>query len=269
MRGGIGSALTRRRRVRLDLLLGALVVAVVAAAILVNQGTATSQGIAASSPRPLTVAFAQAYVGYLDGRQPASSLPGAAARVRSIAAGAPTIPANARRGALKLYALRINYVRGALSARAFALGRDRAHTYPFSLVLSYLSGRWVVAYLVPPDVATIAAERSAPPTAPAGLERAAARFALAYAAYREGSRATPPAGLSTMTQQIAARRDPLASIGPTHVSPRLVSVRLGPATGGAAAASATLSDRGHRLRFDFDLRQTAGGWRAWGFPEAG
>ena len=78
MRGGVGSALTRRR-VRLDLLLGALVVLAVGAAILVHQGAASSQRLAPNSPAAAT-AFARAYLAYLDGRLPARSLPDASDR---------------------------------------------------------------------------------------------------------------------------------------------------------------------------------------------
>jgi hypothetical protein len=269
MRGTVRSALGGRRRVRLDLLLGVVVVGAVAAAILVHDGAASPPAIATSSPQPVVVAFAQSYLNYLDGLQAASSLPAASASVRSIAAGASPIPPSARSGRLKISALRVTYVRGALSAQAVAVGRDRAHAYGFSLALRYVSGRWSVVYLVPPDVPTIVARRSAPPAPAAGLERAAADFALAYAGYREGVRREPPAGLSTVMQQIAAGRDPLASIAPSHVAPRLVSVQIGPAVDGAASASAVLSDRGRRLQFDFDLGQSGGQWLPAGFPEAG
>jgi len=269
MRANSRFALRRRRRARIDLLLAALVVLAVAAAILVHQGSASPPAIATSSPRPTVVAFAQSYLNYLDGLQAAGSVPAATARVRSIVAGAPPIPSVARSGPLKLSALRVTDVRGALTAQAAAEGRDRAHTYGFSLALRYVSGRWTAVYLVPPDVPTITAKRAAPPATPPGLERAAADFALDYAAYREGVRRAPPTGAPTVMQQIAARSDPLASAAPSHVPPRLVSVQVGPAVDGAASASAVLSDHGRRLRFDFDLAQSGGRWLASGFPEAG
>jgi hypothetical protein len=149
------------------------------------------------------------------------------------------------------------------------LGRDGAHAYGFTIALRYLSGRWQVSYLNPPDVYTITATRSRRPPAPPALRRTAAAFALAYAAYREGTRPSPPAGSATLAQQIASGRDPLAHIPPSHAAPRLVSVQVGPPAEGAAAASATLTDRGAKLRFDFDLEQVVAGWQAWGFPEAG
>lgn len=261
-------AIKGRRRGRLDLLLGALVILAVVVAIVVHQGTASSQDVAASSPRLATVAFAQSYLSYLDGVKPASQLPAASAGVRSLAASAPPIPADARRGPLKLLGVRLTYVRGALTARAVAVGRDDAHRYPFSLALSYVNGRWVVVYLLPPDVVTILAHRARPPAPPPALQRAAIDFALAYASYREGVRRAPPAGLSTLAQQIAGGRDPLAHIVPSHTAPRLVSVHVGPAVEGAAAASAVLTDGGRKLRFVFDLQQSAGRWQPLGFPEA-
>jgi hypothetical protein len=268
MRGRVPSALIRRRRVRLDLLLGALVVLAVAAVILV-QGTASSQSLAPVSPQPAAVAFAQAYLGYLDGRLPARSLPDATDQVRTIAGGSPPIPAGARQGTLKPVQMRVTYVRGALTGQAAVLGRDGAHAYGFTVELRYLNGRWQVVYLIPPDVYTISATPHGQPAPPERLQRTAAAFALAYVAYREGTQPSPPPGLPTIEQQIAARRDPLGAVAPSHVAPRLVSVLLGPAVDGAASASAVLSDGGRKLRFAFDLKQSAGGWQAWGFPEGG
>jgi hypothetical protein len=261
-------ALRRRRRGRVDLLLGAGMILAVAAAILIHQGPGTSKAIATSSPQPAVLAFAQSYLRYLDGQLPASSIPDATPQVRSIAAGAQPIPPDARRGALKLVSARLTYVRGALSAQAVAVGRDQKHAYGASLVLRYVGGRWAVVYMVPPDVPTITAVGPPRPAPPPALERAATTFALAYGAYREGARRAPPAGSATMTQQIATGRDPLASIAPSHVGPRLVSIQIGPAVQGAASASAVLSDHGHRLRFDFDLEQSGAQWQAMGFPEA-
>ena len=269
MPGGVGSALTRRRRVRLDLLLGALVVVAVAAAILVQQGSSSSQRVAPSSPDLAAAAFARGYLGYLDGRLPARSLPDASEGVRAGAANPPPIPVAARRGALTLARIRVTYVRGALTGHAAVLGRDGAHTYGFSFGLGYLSGRWQVVSLVPPDVYTIVATRYRQPAAPQTLRRAAAEFALGYAAYREGTRPSPPGGSPTIARQIAAGRDPLASAVPSHVEPRLVSVALGPVVSGTAAASAVLTDRGRKLRFVFDLEQSTGRWLPLGFPEAG
>lgn len=268
MRSRVGSALIRRRRIRLDLLLGVLVVLAVGSAFLIR-GTTSSKGLAPSSPDPAAAAFARAYLGYLDGRLPARSLPDASARVQAIAGGSPPIPAAARDGELKLAGMRVTYVRGALTGKAAALGRDRAHGYGFTIEMRYLSGRWQVSYLIPPDVYTITATRHRPPATPTALKEAASSFALAYAAYREGARRSPPAGSPTIVQQIAAGRDPLAHIAPSHTAPRLVSVQVGQPVEGAVAASAVLTDHGRKLRFGFDLQQSAGRWSPWGFPEAG
>ncbi len=268
MRGRVASSLIRRRRVRLDLLLGALAVLAVAAAILV-QGTANSRSLAPVSPRPAALEFSRAYLGYLEGRLPGRSLPDASARARAIAGDSSPIPPAARRGALTLARVRMTYVRGALSGQAAVQARDQAHAYGFTIVLRYLSGHWQVVYLVPPDVGTITATAHPQPAAPKALRGIAAAFALAYAAYREGTRPSPPEGSSTIAEQIAGGRDPLARIVPSHVAPRLVSVGVGPAVEGAAAASVLLIDRGRKLRVAFDLEQSGGRWLAWGFPEAG
>lgn len=268
MRRGVGSALTRRR-VRLDLLLGALVVLAVGAAILVHQGAASSQRLAPNSPNATATTFASAYLAYLDGRLPARSLPDASDQARAIAGGSPPIPVAARRGTLKLAGMRVTYVRGALTGQAAALGRDSAHGYGFTIEFRYLSGGWQVEYLIPPDIYTIIATPQRQPAAPQALRQAAAVFALDYAAYREGTRSSAPVGSAAIAQQIAARHDPLASTVPNHVQPRLQSVALGPVVNGTAVASATFSDRGAKVKFDFDLRQAGAGWQAWGFPETG
>lgn len=268
MRGRVASSVVRRRRVRLDLLLGALAVLAVIAAVLVH-GTASSRSLAPVSPRSVAIDFSRAYAEYLDGRLPASSLPDMSERARAIAGSSSPIPQAAQRGALQLVGVRLTYVRGALSGQAAVQTRDRAHAYGFTLVLRYLSGRWQVVYLVPPDVQTITATAHPQPAAPKALRRIAGAFALAYAGYREGTRPSPPAGSPTIAQQIAGGRDPLARIAPSHAAPKLVSVQVGPAVEGAAAASVVLTDRGRKLRVAFDLQQSGGRWLAWGFPEAG
>ena len=53
--------------------------------------------------------------------------------------------------------MRVTYVRGALTGQAAVLGRDRAHGYGFTIEFRYLSGRWQVEYLIPPDIYTIIA----------------------------------------------------------------------------------------------------------------
>lgn len=258
-----------RRRVRLDLLLGVVVVLAVATVILVQQAPSSSGVVVSASPRAGAQTFAQSYLGYLDGTVPPGALVDGTAQVRSIAAGAPPIPAGDRQGSLRLTGVRVSWVRGAASAQAVVLDRDRANSYDFPIDLRYVQNAWQVVYLIPPDVTTIAARRQPTPAVPAAIKLAAERFALAYAGYRDGATHRPPSGLETIARQIAAGQDPLARAAKTGARPQPVSIAFGPVAGNVVAATAVLSEKNKRLRFDFDLERTGGAWHAWGFPEAG
>lgn len=259
-----------RRRVRVDVLLGVVVVILVLGAVLLEQGTAGSEtGAPSTAARPAAVSFAQGYLSYLDGRLPARALPDASSKVKLVAAGAPPIPAGDQQGPLRLTGVRMTYVKGATSAEAVVMDRDRTHFYGFEIDLGFVGGRWQVVYLIPPDLSTILAAPYHPPPAPPAVRLAAERFALAYADYREGATRTPPGGLPTITQQLAAGQDPLAGAAPTHARAVLESITLGPVDGDAASAAIVLKDASRHLRFDFDLERSSGRWQAWGFPEAG
>jgi len=106
-------------------------------------------------------------------------------------------------------------------------------------------------------------------TANRSLRAAASRFAVAYASYREGVARSPVGASSTIGQQLNQRQDPLASVSPSGSAPQLRSLKLGPPSGGAAAASAVLTDRGAVLRATFIMQLQAGRWQPFAFPESG
>lgn len=255
----------RRRRVRVDLLLVLVVLTVVAAAVSVRHGSA-AYVVASKSPSPVVAAFSRGYLSHLDGGLPAGALPGATRQVRALAGA--TLPSQARFGRLRLTRLELQYVSGASSAQAKVSARDRRHAYGFGLSLRYLDGAWRVAYLVPVDLVTVLASAYRPAPTPVAVSLVARRFALAYAAFREGARRTLPPGLPTIHRQIAAGQDPLATVSPDHSAPRLLALSFGPVAQGAVAASIIERARGRRLRFGVDLERVAGRWQAWGFPEA-
>lgn len=257
-----------RRRVRLDLVLGAAVVIVVVAAVLIEQGSASSHtGAPKTPPKPVAVAFTHGYLSYLDGSLAAAALPQASPRVKTIAAGAPPIPPADRAGPIQLTGVRMTYVSGATVASATMLDRDRTHSFDFEISLRYVSGRWQVTYLVPPDLSTLLATRTPAAPTPPAVRLAAEHFAVAYGDYREGSTRTPPAGAPQVVSEIATGQDPLAGTTPTHSHAAVVSIAFGPVARGAVSATAVLKVAGKRLRFGFDLEQSGGRWQALGFPE--
>jgi hypothetical protein len=250
---------------RIELLAAFAVVAAVLAAVLVHESTGTSGAATPPSPRPAAASFAAAYLGYLDGQAGSASLPGATARVRSLAAGGGTIPSASRAGALQVSSLQIRYVRGAAAAQALLRARDAKRSYPFNLGLAYGGGRWRVVYLVPPDLGTIDAS-PARPRASHPLLAAATRFALAYAAYRAKLTHSLPPGLPTIIGQIRTGSDPLQQTPLAAAQPHLLSLAVGPPGGGFAAATAAISAGSGTARFSFNLQQTRGAWHAWSFP---
>jgi hypothetical protein len=263
----------RRPRVRLDLLLALVVAGAVAAAALVHQGAGAASAPPAPSPRPVVLAFSQGYFEYLAGARPLAAVPDATAAVRSLSRGA--IPAASRSGPVRVTQIDMRYVAGTTAAQAVVGGRDRKHLYTLQIGLRYAGGRWLVGYIVPPDLDTILAAPASPsaatsartPTASAA-QLAAGRFALAYVDYREGVSRTVPPALPAMLRQIAVGQDPLVATTPTHAPAKLVSLRLGPIAYHAVAAAAVLRSGGQHLQLEFDLEEIAGHWEAWGFPEA-
>ncbi len=258
----------RRRRRSLDLLLALVLVAVLGAAVFVRQGTASSNLRSPPSPRPVAVAFGSAYLRVLGGGLSAGALPDATARVRDIAAHAGAGAPWRFTGALALDAVRIRYVAHSRAAQVLLTGQDRVRSYPFDLGLNYGHGGWRVVYLVPPDVGTILAPGRQAPSTPAAVRRAAARFALAYADYRESATRLEPPGLPSIRGQIATGQDPLAGTQPTRIRASLRSLAFGPQEGDIVAVSAVLADSGTRPSFSFVLQRATGDWQAWDFPQA-
>ncbi len=255
----------RARRIRLDLALALVVAMAVAAAALVHEGTAASSTATPGSPAPVADAFSRAYLGYLDGGVALAALPDATSGVRSL--GNEQIPPAARSGPIRLTRLQLSHVAGAAEAEALVVGRDRHHKYSFEIDLRSVDGRWLVVYIVPPDLDTILARPAHVPAPPSALRLAASRFAVAYVDYREGATHTLPAALPVMRRQIQTGQDPLVATTPTRAAGRLASLVLGPVADGAVAAHAVVLDAGAQVPVEFDLEQTAAGWQAWGFPE--
>lgn len=257
-----------RLRLRLDAFLAVLLVGLLATVFAVSRGSTLSSAAAAPSPLASASAFGRSYLGYLTGAASSSDLAGSTQQVQAIAAGLGPIPSPARAGQLRLTGVQLRYVRGTTSASALLTGQDRRHSYRFGINLGYNDGRWEVVYLVPPDLAMDLAPHhiSPPPSIPASAHIAAARFALAYAAFRKGSAGSPPPGLPPILGQIRSGSDPLASASPRHVRPTLVSLGFGPPNGGVVVAAPTVTDAGQRLSFSFVLKLAGGRWQAWEFP---
>jgi hypothetical protein len=253
----------RRRRRQLVTL--ALIAPVVAGLALVAlRGSASSASTVAPSARPTATAFARAYVSFLNGHLAASELPDMTERTRALAASGGRVPA-AYRGRVVLRAVPFNGVLGATSASARIIARAGRHSVEAAFALGYAGGHWSVTTLVPPDFPTVFSPPAPPVSVPAAARAAARTFALAYADYRTGARANPPAGQPTLERQIAAGQDPLAATARTGARARLVRMALLP-QGRLTAVDAALSAGGRRLSFGFILQAAGGGWQPSSFP---
>jgi hypothetical protein len=251
-----------RRGARFDLLLVALVICVVGGAFAIQRGTGgSSAATPPKSPQAAAATFINAYARVLQGDLSPRALPGASARVDSIAAGAGPIPAGSRAGSLTLSALQYRYVRGSTTAQASATARDRRHAYQIDIGLQYAHGQWGVVYLVPPDFSTILARTPRHSSTPPALVHAADQFALAYEAYRSGLARNPPNGLPAIRGQIAAGQDPLASNPPASAPPSIASVAFGPVQGNIVAATAVVQAGAARPSFTFLLARSGSQWK--------
>ncbi len=259
----------RRANLRRELLVSAGLLALLAVlATFSFRGASGASSPAPPSARPTAVAFAQAYVSYLDGRTTAGRLTASSPRVEAIARSGGVIPARDRDGALALTRVDFSAVRGASRAKASLVAGDRRHTLQALLSLAYLGGHWQVSDLVPPDLSTLLAPPAPPNRVPRAARGAAARFALAYADYREGVTSRLPPGLAYIRRQIATGHDPLANIQATRSRPRLVSL-LALDQGELTSVQATVVDLGRRISFGFILQRSGQRWPAWQFPVSG
>lgn len=255
-----------RSRSELLVLAGLVGLLVVVAAFSFSGGSGGS-GTAPPSARPSALAFAQAYVSYLDGRLTGGRLAAASDQVEAVASSGGVIPARDRDGVLSLRRLNFSGVQRAPRAKASLIAGDRRHTLQAVFTLAYLGGRWQVTYLVPPDLSTLLAPPPPPGVVSPAAHRAAVRFALAYTALRDGAARRAPGGLPQIRQQIATGKDPLAGIPATRSVPRLVSLRaLGQGTLTSVAVVVATGSR-HRS-FGFILQRGAGGWQVWQFPQS-
>lgn len=259
----------RRARLQRELLvLAGVVGALVVLAVVSFRGASGASTAAPSSARPTALAFARAYVAYLDGRVTVGQVIPVTSQVAALVRGGGAIAPRDRDGVLTLRRLNFSGVRGAPSAKASLDAGDRRHTLQAVFSLTYLGGRWRVAYLVPPDLSTILAPPAPRTQASSAARSAAARFALAYAGYREGSTRRLPAGMPYIRQQIAGGKDPLAAIQATRSQPRLVSLDALP-QGPLTSVAAVIAAGGQRHSFSFVLERAAGRWQAWQFPVSG
>jgi hypothetical protein len=254
----------RRRRSQVTVLVLALPV-LAGLALVSLRGGASSASTVAPSARPAALAFASAYVSFLNGRSVAADLPDATGGVRATAATGLRAP-TAYQGKVVLQSVPFKGVLGAMQASAGIVARTGRHTLDAELTLGYADGRWRVTALVPPDFDTV----FSPPPGPVGVSlaiRTAARaFALAYADYRTGARPHPPSGSPTIEGQIADHQDPLAGTPRTGSGARLLTLSLLP-QGSVIPVDATVVAGGHRLAFSFLLQQNpSGGWVPGSFP---
>lgn len=243
--------------------------AVIAGVLVYRQATSGgSSEPTASSPRAAAERFAGTYARFLDGTAPASALSSATARVQRVARGAGVIPADARTGAARVDKLALEWVSGAPTARVAGAVGAGGHRFEFNAGMTYDGSRWAVVNLTPVDVPTVLARAPRRPTPGPALERAARRFALAYAGYRTGADASVPGASGTIRAQIAAGKDPLAKLASTSSRPSVRSLQFGPAQDAVVAVTARLRIGSAGPRFTFLLSRHGSSWRPSSFLEA-
>ncbi len=247
----------RSRGTQLNVLLAVGVALAVAAVFVFRSGT--SSGGSPPSSRVVAVAFAGAWLRYLDGQIPLSQLPDADAGVLRTANGV-VIPARFRAGQLTLAQLKVSAGSGTTASAAFG-AQDQKHFFPTAISLARRAGGWEVVGLVPPDMSILYPPPRIP-RAPSAAQRAASDFAFAYADFRAGVRRHPPPAGPLITKEIAGGQDPLAHTAATHTPARLDSLELGPVTNGTVSATAQLNDRGSSLSVLFTMQKEGGLWTA-------
>lgn len=253
------------RRRRTELLVLAVVVAGLAVVAAVSlSGGSSAAFTAAPSARPAAGSFAQAYVSYLSGQTEAAAVPGAGPAARTVIAQTARVPAQYR-GQVRLTKLAFSGVLGAHRATALLTATAGPHSLQAAMSLTYVSGRWEISSLVPPDVDTVFSSPAPKIQVPAAIQSSARAFALAYADYRTGATAAVPPGLVFIRRQIAAKQDPLAGTAQTGAHARMIQVAALP-QGTLTAVDAVAEAAGHRLSFSFNLQLTSGHWQASEFP---
>jgi hypothetical protein len=257
------------RRGRTEFLVLVVAVPVLAGLALISlRGGASSASTVAPSARPVALAFAGAYVSFLNGRLAASELPDATASVRVTAASGLRVP-TAYQGKVMLRSVPFTGVLGAMRANAGLVARAGRYTLETALALTYVGGRWRVTTLVPPDFDTVFSPPAQPASVPSAVRSAAREFARAYADYRTGARPNQPSGSPAIERQIAAHQDPLAAIAHTGATARVLGLQL-LSEGDVTPVDATVVAGGRRLAFTFLLQQNASGrWLAGSFPVTG
>jgi hypothetical protein len=169
-------------------------------------------------------AFADAYARYLDGRLPATALPGASAATR--AQVGPAIAPGERAGHLAVQSMHRTAGTPVFTIQL----RDRAHTFRAQLVLGEIAGRWRVVAVSAPDLDSILHTQSNPIRQPSGsapAERAARSFMTGYLPWLYGE--GPVDMIRDATGELIAqlRADP-PRIPPTlqGLRPRLASIGM-------------------------------------------
>jgi hypothetical protein len=233
-------------------------------ALIASRGSASSASTVAPSARPAATAFAGAYVAFLNGRLAVQALPDMTAASRTQAAEGGRVPAPYR-GKVVLSGVRFSGVLGAPKASVGVIARVGSRTLEATVALRYAGGHWLLTTLVPPDLSTVFAPSNPPAAVPSAVRAAARSFALAYADYRTGASARPPAGLATIEHQLAAGQDPLASTARSRHTARIVRLQILP-QGQLTAVDAVVAAGSRRLRFGFILQHDGGRWQASSFP---
>jgi len=230
----------------------------------IRQQTGSTSSISPATARALLTvieSFAIGYGRYLDGgTATVLSSSGTVTAIAQATTGG-RMPAAFRDGQLHLTQLS-SLQSTCCSASVTVVLADREQSYPFTEQLLNEGGHWLVDQITPSDL-DIDRDLKAPRNVsdPAGGQRAARAFAVAYVDYRDAISRTPPAMTAAAARQIKQSTDSLAGQRLPKATARLVSIAFGPPSGNEFAATATVRVNTATQSFSFLMLKTSSGWK--------
>ena len=233
------------------------------ARLITPRTTSTSSVSAANDGALLTAieSFAIGYGRYLDGNSATGMSKAGTVTATAQATNGGRIPTGFRDGQLRVTQLS-SMQSTCCSASVTVVLANREQSYPFTEQLLNEGGHWLVDQITPSDL-DIDRDLKAPRNVsdPAGGQRAARAFAVAYVDYRDAISRTPPAMTAAAARQIKQSTDSLAGQRLPKATARLVSIAFGPPSGNEFAATATVRVNTATQSFSFLMLKTSSGWK--------
>jgi hypothetical protein len=231
-----------------------------------STSTTTSRTASRPAGRPqITTAidtFAASYARFLNGSA-GSVLAGASVTAAGQAQQAGQIPTAFRDGVLRITG-ESSLGSTCCSAQETIVLSNRQERYPFTVTLLDDGPHgWQVSEIVPVDLAM---DRNTHPVTgfklPAGAQRAATAFAIAYVQFKAGTGPEPTAMTAAAAKAIAEGQDSLAGQVVPKAAPVLEKLAYGPPTGSEFAATATVKAGRATETFTFLMTRDHGVYEA-------